>query len=99
MLMKQIGYFSTPMVSWRNREYSWRLLESKFCIVLTMYEFCPSGRACIPLPVDGPRIVVPGLPLLEPNELLSFVYKPDVYPAILLLVLCRNSNVDEVDWW
>ncbi|KAI3927257.1 hypothetical protein MKX01_036619 [Papaver californicum] len=36
--------------------------------------------------------------LLEPHEFPSFVHKPDVYPAFLLMVLSRFSNVDEADW-
>ncbi|KAI3940705.1 hypothetical protein MKW98_030024 [Papaver atlanticum] len=56
------------------------------------------NKGLIGMPVDGPTTLVPGLPLLEPDELPSFVYKPDVYPAILPLVLSRFSNVDEADW-
>ncbi|KAI3930336.1 hypothetical protein MKW92_050003 [Papaver armeniacum] len=56
------------------------------------------NKGLIGMPVDGPTTLVPGLPLLEPDELPSFVHKPDVYPAFLPLVLSRFSNVDEADW-
>ncbi|KAI3984449.1 hypothetical protein MKX01_031073 [Papaver californicum] len=55
------------------------------------------SKGLIPTPVEGLTQSVPGLPLLEPHELPSFVYKPESYPAILATVLDQFSNIDEAD--
>ncbi|MCL7031451.1 hypothetical protein MKW94_019283, partial [Papaver nudicaule] len=56
------------------------------------------NKGLIHIPVEGPTSLVPGSVTLEPHDLPSFVYKPDVYPALLPLVLSRFSNIDEADW-
>ncbi|XP_059659978.1 UDP-glycosyltransferase 74F2-like [Cornus florida] len=50
------------------------------------------------LPVTGPKVLVPGLPLLEPSDLPSFVYDLGSYPPLYRMVVNQFSNIDKADW-
>ncbi|XP_059664371.1 mogroside IE synthase-like [Cornus florida] len=50
------------------------------------------------LPVTGPKVLVPGLPPLEPLDLPSFVYDFESHPPLYKLVMNQFSNIDKADW-
>ncbi|CAB4267007.1 unnamed protein product [Prunus armeniaca] len=66
------------------------------CAVGTVYCNVHQGVLSVPLK-EGP-ILLPGLPLLEPHDLPSFIYDPGSYPSFLKLVVGRFSNITDADW-
>ncbi|KAI3882438.1 hypothetical protein MKW92_028960 [Papaver armeniacum] len=55
-------------------------------------------KGLVPTPIEDPVTAVPGLPVIEAEDLPSFVYKIDSYPHILNLVLNQFANMDDADW-
>ncbi|CAN6679198.1 unnamed protein product [Malus baccata var. baccata] len=66
------------------------------CAVGAVYYNVHEGLLRVPL--KEPTISVPGLPLLEPQDLPSFIYDPGSYPSFLNLVVSRFSNISGADW-
>ncbi|KAL7264062.1 hypothetical protein ACSBR1_002087 [Camellia fascicularis] len=56
------------------------------------------SKGTIEMPLTKPRILVPGLPSLDPSDMPSFVCVPRSYPTLLDLVVNQFSNAEEVDW-
>ncbi|KAM3337642.1 UDP-glycosyltransferase 74E2 [Capsicum galapagoense] len=50
------------------------------------------------IPLDGSVVSLPSLPLLEKEELPSFICEIDLYPAIKELVFSQNINFKKADW-
>ncbi|GAV68387.1 UDPGT domain-containing protein [Cephalotus follicularis] len=50
------------------------------------------------LPVLGPTVSIPGLPLLQVRETPSFVYDSGFDPGFYHTVMNQFSNIDDVDW-
>nr|UHH90514.1 UDP-glycosyltransferase [Nicotiana benthamiana] len=48
--------------------------------------------------LDGASISLPSLPLLEKEDLPSFVYEGDSYPSLVRLVFSQNINFKKADW-
>ncbi|GAB4858905.1 hypothetical protein Ancab_010378 [Ancistrocladus abbreviatus] len=71
------------------------LLKHVLSIILYYYVH----QSLLSLPISPSTLIsIPGLPLLEPQDLPSFVSKPDTHPAYLELVLNQYSNVDKADF-
>ncbi|XP_009366994.1 mogroside IE synthase [Pyrus x bretschneideri] len=66
------------------------------CAVGAVYYNVHEGLLRVPL--KEPTISLPGLPLLEPQDLPSFIYDPGSYPSFLNLVVSRFSNITGADW-
>ncbi|KAF8393832.1 hypothetical protein HHK36_020030 [Tetracentron sinense] len=57
------------------------------------------SRGLLSTPVQGPTVTIPGLPLLEVNDLPSFVYYAlGSYATHLSSVLSQFSNFEKADW-
>ncbi|MCD9642435.1 hypothetical protein HAX54_029261 [Datura stramonium] len=50
------------------------------------------------VPFDGSPVSLPSLPLLEKQDLPSFVCQSDLYPSLRKLVFSRNINFKKADW-
>ncbi|KAA8532161.1 hypothetical protein F0562_006697 [Nyssa sinensis] len=66
------------------------------CSVSAIYYHVHHGDLKIPL--VGSMVSMPWMPLLKNNDLPSFVYDMDSYPALLNLVVNQFSNLEQVDW-
>lgn len=55
-------------------------------------------KKCIDLPLLGINVSIPGLPLLEPSDMPSFIYHLGSYPAYFDLVLNQFSNIENADF-
>lgn len=55
------------------------------------------GKGLIEVPVEN-RVSVPGLPVLEPLDMPSFVQNPGAYPVALDVTADQFSDIDKVDW-
>nr|BAG80534.1 putative glycosyltransferase [Lycium barbarum] len=47
---------------------------------------------------EGSAVCLPSLPLLEKQDLPSFVCQSDLYPSLAKLVFSRNINFKKADW-
>ncbi|CAL2279470.1 unnamed protein product [Prunus armeniaca] len=68
------------------------------CAVENIYYHIHEGLLKLPLADDQSRILLPGLPPLEPLDLPSFVYDFGSYPDFYQASLAQFSNVDKADW-
>ncbi|KAK6151410.1 hypothetical protein DH2020_014045 [Rehmannia glutinosa] len=55
-------------------------------------------RGELKLPIAGGEVAVPGLPLMKPDEMPSFIYVHGSYPATFQMLLNQFRNVDRADW-
>ncbi|KAI4354085.1 hypothetical protein L6164_002985 [Bauhinia variegata] len=62
----------------------------------SLYYHVKKGNLHIPFVEQS--ISLPGLPLLEPKDLPSFLYDCESYPAMLDYVLDQFSNMEDADW-
>ncbi|KAL5798240.1 hypothetical protein ACOSQ2_003060 [Xanthoceras sorbifolium] len=56
------------------------------------------NRGLLPLPLSGPNVSIPGLPLLEVSETPSFVHDFGAFPGFSNMVVNQFSNIDQADW-
>ncbi|XP_022726996.1 UDP-glycosyltransferase 74G1-like [Durio zibethinus] len=56
------------------------------------------SRRLVRLPLEGPNVSFPGLPLLKVSELPSLVYYYGSYPAWFDMIVNQFSNIDAADW-
>ncbi|KAL6270693.1 hypothetical protein ACE6H2_027604 [Prunus campanulata] len=68
------------------------------CAVENIYYHIHEGLLKLPLADDQSRILLPGLPPLEPLDLPSFVYDFGSYPGFYQASVGQFSNVDKADW-
>ncbi|KAK9941776.1 hypothetical protein M0R45_007470 [Rubus argutus] len=66
------------------------------CAVDNIYYHVNKGL--LKLPLTDSKILLPGMPPLEPLDLPSFVYDVGYNPAFLEVVIGQFSNVDKADW-
>ncbi|KAF8391757.1 hypothetical protein HHK36_021991 [Tetracentron sinense] len=66
------------------------------CAVDVIYYHVHQGL--LRIPVEGPTISLPGIPLLGIHDLPSFVYAQGSYPSLQSLVLKQFSNFEKADW-
>ncbi|CAL5391739.1 unnamed protein product [Camellia sinensis] len=66
------------------------------CAVDYIYYYVHHGL--MKLPVESSPVSIPGLPLLELQDMPSFIYVHGSYPAYFELVLNQFSNVDKADY-
>ncbi|CAL8103979.1 unnamed protein product [Prunus armeniaca] len=66
------------------------------CAVGTVYYNVQQKLLRVPLEED--RVLLPGLPLLEPHDLPSFINHPESYPSVFKMVVGRFSNITDADW-
>ncbi|KAI8011957.1 UDP-glycosyltransferase 74F2 [Camellia lanceoleosa] len=66
------------------------------CAVDYIYYYVHHGL--LKLPVESSPVSIPGLPLLELQDMPSFIYVHGSYPAYFELVLNQFSNVDKADY-
>ncbi|ONI34908.1 hypothetical protein PRUPE_1G505200 [Prunus persica] len=50
------------------------------------------------VPPEEDRVLLPGLPLLEPHDLPSLINHPGSYPSVFKMVIGRFSNITDADW-
>lgn len=55
-------------------------------------------KRCIDLPLLGMNVSIPGLPLLQPTDMPSFIYAFGSYPPILDLAVNLFSNIEKADY-
>ncbi|XP_034685265.1 UDP-glycosyltransferase 74F2-like [Vitis riparia] len=65
------------------------------CAVTYIFYYVHHGL--LTLPVASPPVSIPGLPLLDLEDMPSFISAPDSYPAYLKMVLDQFCNVDKAD--
>ncbi|XP_074366179.1 UDP-glycosyltransferase 74E2-like [Apium graveolens] len=65
------------------------------CAVDNIYYHVKQGLIKLPV-VD--RVSVPGLPVLEPLDVPSFIHNPGSYPATRNMVVNQFLDIDKVDW-
>ncbi|XVF85579.1 hypothetical protein PTKIN_Ptkin17bG0128600 [Pterospermum kingtungense] len=56
------------------------------------------SKGLLRLPLEGPDVSLPGLPLLKVSELPSLVYVYGSYPAWFDIIVNQFSNIDAADW-
>ncbi|PQM36862.1 UDP-glycosyltransferase 74E2-like [Prunus yedoensis var. nudiflora] len=66
------------------------------CAVGTLYYNVQQKLLRVPLEED--RVLLPGLPLLEPHDLPSFINHPGSYPSLSKMVVGSFSNITDADW-
>ncbi|XP_043725468.1 mogroside IE synthase-like [Telopea speciosissima] len=66
------------------------------CAVNSIYYHVKHGL--LSLPVPGPTVSIDGLPLLQINDLPSFVSDLESYPSLLPIMLIQFSNLEEADF-
>jgi pathogen-inducible salicylic acid glucosyltransferase len=66
------------------------------CAVNFIYYHVHHGL--LKLPISSTPISIPGLPLLELQDMPSFIYVSGSYPAYFEMVLSQFSNSDKADW-
>ncbi|KAK1389426.1 Glycosyltransferase [Heracleum sosnowskyi] len=54
-------------------------------------------KRLINVPVEN-RVSLPGLSVLEPLDMPSFVHNPGLYPGLLDIMVNQFSDIDKVDW-
>jgi pathogen-inducible salicylic acid glucosyltransferase len=66
------------------------------CAVNSIYHHLDRGN--ITLPLQGPTVSLPSLPLLGVSDLPSLIYHTGSYPALLKLGLLQFSNIEQPNW-
>ena len=66
------------------------------CAVNYIYYLVHNGL--LKLPISSSPVSIPGLPLLDPPDMPSFIYVAGQYPAYFEMVLNQFSNTDKVDF-
>jgi pathogen-inducible salicylic acid glucosyltransferase len=66
------------------------------CAVDNVYYHVHKGL--LKSPPSEPQILLPGLPPLQPQDMPSFIYDLESYPAFFDMVVSQFSNVDKADW-
>ncbi|KAB1218162.1 UDP-glycosyltransferase 74F2 [Morella rubra] len=66
------------------------------CAVNFIYYYVYHGL--LKLPISSTPISIPGLPLLELEDMPSFIYVSGSYPAYFEMVLNQFSNTEKADW-
>ncbi|KAG2669734.1 hypothetical protein I3760_14G047100 [Carya illinoinensis] len=66
------------------------------CIVDNIFYHVHEGL--LKLPLSEPEILLPGLPPLEPEDMVSFIYGLKSYPAFFDMFVKQFSNVNKADW-
>ncbi|CAI9107250.1 OLC1v1006567C1 [Oldenlandia corymbosa var. corymbosa] len=66
------------------------------CAVNSVYYHVYNGL--LPVPLSGSPVSLPELPVLQPEETPSFVYRPEDNPAFRDLLVNQFCNVDQTDW-
>jgi pathogen-inducible salicylic acid glucosyltransferase len=66
------------------------------CAVNFIYYHVHHGL--LKLPISSTPISIPGLPLLELQDMPSFFYVSGLYPAYFEMLLSQFSNSDKADW-
>ncbi|KAJ9176704.1 hypothetical protein P3X46_011987 [Hevea brasiliensis] len=72
------------------------LFFTQSCAVNNVYYHIQRGL--LPLPVPGPTVSLPGLPLLHFSDISSFVSNLGSYPDFFNLVQNQFRNIDEAHW-
>ncbi|KAJ8561225.1 hypothetical protein K7X08_027415 [Anisodus acutangulus] len=62
--------------------------------VLVFYSIKKSSK----VPFDGTVVTLPSLPLLEKEDLPTFIYDSDLYPSLTKLIFSQNINFKKADW-
>ncbi|XP_060173762.1 mogroside IE synthase-like [Lycium barbarum] len=50
------------------------------------------------VPLDGSVVTLPSLPLLEKEDLPSFIYESDLYPSLTRIIFSQNIHFKKADW-
>lgn len=66
------------------------------CAVSAIYYHVYEGN--FKLPLEGVAVALPSMPLLETNDLPSFISDTGTYPGLLSLVINQFSNIQKADW-
>ena len=66
------------------------------CAVNFIYYYAHHGL--LKLPISSTPVSIPGMPLLELQDMPSFIYVNGSYPAYFEMVLRQFSNTDKADW-
>ncbi|CBI24721.3 unnamed protein product, partial [Vitis vinifera] len=66
------------------------------CAVSTIYYHVNQGAFKIPL--EGPTVSIPSMPILGVNDLPSFINDTSSYPTLWSLVKTQFSNFEKVNW-
>lgn len=66
------------------------------CAVNNIYYHVHKGL--LRLPLVEPQILVPGLPVMEPSDMPSFLYQFGSYPAVYEMLVNQFLDFDRVDW-
>jgi len=66
------------------------------CAVNAIYYHLDRGN--ITLPLHGPTVSLPSLPVLGVSDLPSLIYHTGSYPALLKLGLLQFSNIEQPNW-
>ncbi|XP_019176940.1 PREDICTED: UDP-glycosyltransferase 74F2-like [Ipomoea nil] len=67
------------------------------CAVDAIYYYAQQGRLKLPL-AENEVVEIPGLPCLEPKDMPSFIYSPELYPFVLDKLVGQFCNVEKADW-
>ncbi|XP_058183941.1 mogroside IE synthase-like isoform X1 [Rhododendron vialii] len=66
------------------------------CAVTAIYHHVYEGN--FKLPLEGVMVALPSMPLLETNDLPSFISDTGTYPGLLSLIINQFSNIQKADW-
>ncbi|KAI8537234.1 hypothetical protein RHMOL_Rhmol09G0008600 [Rhododendron molle] len=66
------------------------------CAVSAIYYHVYEGN--FKLPLEGVTVALPSMPLLETNDLPSFISDAGMYPGLLSLLINQFSNIQKADW-
>ncbi|KAD7478876.1 hypothetical protein R6Q59_005314 [Mikania micrantha] len=66
--------------------------------VTAIFSRIHGGRLKLPVRLEDCPVVVPGVPPLNLEDLPSFLYAPESYPAYLRMKLNQFSNLVKADW-
>jgi pathogen-inducible salicylic acid glucosyltransferase len=66
------------------------------CAVDNIYYHVHKGVLKVPL--SETEILLPGSPILRPQDMPSFVYDYGSYPAFFEMIVGQFSNIDKADW-
>lgn len=68
------------------------------CALSVIYYHMDPEKSRVCFDVGGDGVCLPSLPLLEKQDLPSFVCQSDLYPSLRKLVFSRNINFKKADW-
>ena len=66
------------------------------CAVSTIYYHVNEGA--LKIPVEGPTVSIPSMPVFGVDDLPSFVNDSSSYPALWKLVMTQFSHFEKVNW-